>query len=60
MAELVAVGVPDIAPVELAIDKPEGSDGETEYEYGAVPYEAVTGMKEVAAAETARDIVAIL
>lgn len=60
VAELVDVGVPVIAPVELAIVKPEGSEGETEYEYGADPYEVVTGMKEVAAAETARDFVAML
>ena len=60
MAELVAVGVPVIAPVELAIDKPKGSEGETVYEYGDDPYDAVTGMKEVADAETARDFVAIL
>jgi hypothetical protein len=60
VAELVDVGVPVIAPVELLIVSPEGSEGETEYEYADVPYEAVTGMKEVAAAETARDFVAIL
>jgi hypothetical protein len=60
VAELVAVGVPVTAPVELAMDKPDGSEGETEYEYGAVPYEEVTGVKEVAAAETARDFVGIL
>jgi hypothetical protein len=60
VAELVAVGVPVTAPVELAMDKPDGSEGETEYEYGAVPYEEVTGVKEVAATETARDFVGIL
>jgi hypothetical protein len=60
VAELVASGVPVIAPVELLIDSPEGSEGETEYEYGEDPYVPVTGMKEVAAAETARDFVAIL
>jgi methenyltetrahydromethanopterin cyclohydrolase len=59
-AELVAVGVPVIAPVELLIDKPAGSEGETEKEYGEVPYDPVTGMKEVAAADTARDFVATL
>ena len=60
VAELVAVGVPVIAPVELLIDKPAGSEGETEKEYGEVPYDPVTGMKEVAAADTARDFVATL
>jgi hypothetical protein len=60
VAELVAVGVPVIAPVELLIDKPEGSEGETEKEYGEVPYDPVTGVKEVASADTASDFVAIL
>lgn len=60
VAELVAVGVPVIAPVELLIDSPEGSEGETENEYGEDPYEPVTGVKEVAAAETARDFVAMI
>ena len=60
VAELVAVGVPVIAPVELLIDKPAGSEGETEKEYGELPYDPVTGIKEVAAADTARDFEAML
>ena len=48
-AELIAVGVPVIAPVAEAIVTPLGSDGETEKTSGPAPSEPVTGIKEVAA-----------
>lgn len=60
VAELVAVGVPVIAPVELLIDKPEGSEGEIAYAYGVDPYIAVTGVNDDAAADTARLLDAML
>jgi exonuclease I len=43
-------GVPVIAPVAELIDKPEGSDGETEKVIGDVPPLAVTGVSDVATA----------
>ena len=33
----MAVGVPEIAPVEEARDKPEGREGETDHEVTAPP-----------------------
>jgi hypothetical protein len=48
-----------MAPVEVLIDKPEGSAGEIEYANGAVPPEPVTGVKEVAAALDVRVSVAM-
>ncbi|CAB4334291.1 unannotated protein [freshwater metagenome] len=60
VAELAAVGVPVIAPVELFIANPDGSEGETANEYGVVPREAVTGTNEEAVADTATDFDAML
>jgi hypothetical protein len=41
--------VPVIAPVELLMLKPAGSDGETAKVRGAVPLDAWTGINEEAA-----------
>ena len=48
-----------MAPVEVLIDKPEGSAGEIEYANGEVPPVAVTGVKEVATAFAVRVSVAM-
>ena len=55
----VSVGVPEIAPVEVFIDRPAGRDGETEKVRGAVPPEPVTGVKEVAAVVAVSTVLAI-
>ena len=40
MEELeTVVGVPDISPVELSMDNPDGRDGETDQEVAAPPLE---------------------
>ena len=36
--DVIAVGVPDIAPVEASKDKPAGSDGETDQEVIVPPF----------------------
>ena len=35
----MAVGVPEIAPVEESMERPEGSDGETDHDVTAPPLE---------------------
>tara|TARA_B100000003_G_scaffold186241_1_gene181016 strand:+ start:376 stop:552 length:177 start_codon:yes stop_codon:yes gene_type:complete len=37
--ELVVVGVPEIAPVEVENESPDGSDGEIDHETTAPPLE---------------------
>jgi len=37
--EVIAVGVPLMAPVELSNDKPDGSDGEIDQDVGVPPPE---------------------
>ena len=49
MPALDEVGVPVIAPVEVLIVRPVGSDGEIEKVTGDVPPLAVTGVEEAAA-----------
>ena len=50
MLALDEAGVPVIAPVEVLIVRPVGSDGEIEKVTGDVPPLAVTGVKLVATA----------
>jgi hypothetical protein len=47
---LDAAGVPVIAPVEVLIVRPVGSDGEIARVIGEVPPDGVTGVKLVATA----------
>tara|TARA_Y100000589_G_scaffold72883_1_gene65891 strand:+ start:8917 stop:9399 length:483 start_codon:yes stop_codon:yes gene_type:complete len=42
--EVIAVGVPEIAPVEVSNDKPAGSDGDTEYEVTVPPVEVTVAV----------------
>lgn len=49
MTVALSVGVPEIAPVDVLIDNPEGRVGEIAYVRGAVPPEPTTGINEVAA-----------
>jgi hypothetical protein len=35
---VIAVGVPDIAPVEASKDRPAGSDGDTDHEVIVPPF----------------------
>ena len=49
MLALDEAGVPVIAPVEVLIVRPVGSDGEIEKVTGEVPPLAVTGVEEAAA-----------
>jgi hypothetical protein len=49
VAELFTLGVPAIAPVPEAIERPAGSVGETLYVSAPVPPEPETGMKLMAA-----------
>ena len=35
--EVMAVGVPEIAPVEVSSERPAGNDGETDHEVTAPP-----------------------
>ena len=49
MPALDEAGVPVIAPVEVLIVRPVGSDGEIEKVTGEVPPLAVTGVEEAAA-----------
>ena len=37
--EVIAVGVPEMTPVEVSRDKPAGSDGETAHETTVPPLE---------------------
>ena len=48
MRALDAAGVPVIAPVEVLIVRPVGSDGEIERVIGEVPPDDVTGIELVA------------
>ena len=50
MRALDAAGVPVIAPVEVLIVRPVGSDGEIARVIGEVPPDGVTGVKLVATA----------
>tara|TARA_Y100000768_G_C23903193_1_gene646233 strand:+ start:250 stop:429 length:180 start_codon:yes stop_codon:yes gene_type:complete len=45
--EVIAVGVPEMTPVEVSRDKPAGSDGETDHETTVPPLEV--GVAEVIA-----------
>ena len=36
-AEVMAVGVPEIAPVEVSSERPAGSDGDTDHEVTVPP-----------------------
>ena len=42
--EVTAVGVPEIAPVEVSRDNPAGSDGDTEYETTAPPVDVTVSV----------------
>ena len=42
--EVTAVGIPEIAPVEVSRDNPAGSDGDTEYETTAPPVDVTVSV----------------
>jgi hypothetical protein len=50
VADKDEVGVPVIAPVDVLMARPEGSEGEIARVIGDVPPLAVTGVNDVAAA----------
>jgi hypothetical protein len=53
------VGVPVMAPVEVFIESPLGSDGEIDKATDGVPPDDVTGVNDVAASDAVRVLLVI-